>query len=67
MPWVYLFPTVFAGFGFFWLRRDHLTVYGVSEIIASLALMYVAYFPHGGFSALGDAPPAAPLQRALRA
>jgi hypothetical protein len=47
MPWVYAFLTVFAGFFFYWLRRNHLIWYGASEIIASFALMYVAYFPHG--------------------
>jgi hypothetical protein len=48
MPWVYLVLTVFAGIFFYWLRSNHRIVYGLSELLAALALMYVVYFPHGG-------------------
>ena len=60
MPWVYLGLTVLAGLFFYWLRNNHRVLYGVSEILAALALMYVIYFPHGGpmtLSAGQDFPP----------
>ena len=44
MPWVYLILTVLAGLFFYWLRRNHLILYGVSELIASFSLMYILYF-----------------------
>ena len=48
MPFVYLVLTVMAGLFFYWLRNNHRILYGGSEILAALALMYVIYFPHGG-------------------
>ena len=30
------------------VRNNHRILYGASEILAALALMYVIYFPHGG-------------------
>jgi hypothetical protein len=46
MPFVYLVLTVMAGLFFYWLRNNHRILYGTSEILAALALMYVVYFPH---------------------
>jgi hypothetical protein len=59
MPWVYTFITVCAGLFFYWLRNNHRIVYGTSEIIAALALMYVVYFPHGGnaYLLMNSTPP----------
>jgi hypothetical protein len=48
MPWVYSVGTVIIGLFFYWLRSNCRVWYGVSEILVAVALMYVAYFPHGG-------------------
>jgi hypothetical protein len=44
----YMALTVCAGVIFYWLRNNHRILYGASEILAALALMYFIYFPHGG-------------------
>jgi hypothetical protein len=50
---------VIIGLFFYWLRSNYLVWYGISEIFVAFALMYVAYFPHGGGVILtgGEAPP----------
>ena len=53
MPFVYVVLTVVAGLFFYWLRNNHRVWYGLSEILAALALMYLVYFPHGGPGVLG--------------
>ena len=45
-PWIYTAATIIAGLFFYWLRREHRAWYGLSEIIVSLGLMYLKYFPH---------------------
>jgi hypothetical protein len=60
MPWVYSVGTIIIGFFFYWLRNNHRVGYGFSEILAALALMYVAYFPHGGGIGLTGGGEAAP-------
>ena len=59
MPWVYSVGTIIIGFFFYWLRNNHRVFYGLSEILAALALIYVAYFPHGvgGIETAGGAAP----------
>jgi hypothetical protein len=52
LAWVYSVGTVIIGLFFYWLRSNYRVWYGVSEIVAAFALMYVAYFPHGGPVAL---------------
>jgi hypothetical protein len=45
---LYMALTVCAGVFFYWLRNNHRILYGTSEIVAALSLMYFIYFPHGG-------------------
>jgi hypothetical protein len=45
---LYMVLTLCAGMFFYWLRNNHRILYGTSEILAALALMYFMYFPHGG-------------------
>jgi hypothetical protein len=63
MPWVYSVGTVIIGLFFYWVRSNCRVWYGVSEILVAFALMYVAYFPHGGpfvFGVGGEGPRLAP-------
>ena len=58
---LYMALTVCAGVFFYWLRNNHRIWYGVSELLAAFALMYVIYFPHGSIGAIvtagGYVPP----------
>jgi hypothetical protein len=60
---LYMPLTVCAGVFFYWLRNNHRILYGMSEILAALALMYFIYFPHGGpeLLATGGGSPASLL------
>ncbi len=61
MAWVYSAGTVIIGVFFYWLRSNYRVWYGVSEIFVAFALMYVAYFPHGGALVLYVGPAPAPI------
>jgi hypothetical protein len=45
-PWVAVGATVIAGLFFFGMRLKCRLLYGISEIIVALGLMYLRYFPH---------------------
>lgn len=45
--WVLSIGTIIIGLCFFWFRNNHRVLYGLVEIVASFAIMYLNYFPHG--------------------
>jgi hypothetical protein len=48
-PWFYSGCVVVAGFVSFLLRRKCRVAYGIVEIIAAFLMMYLQFFPHGGY------------------
>jgi len=47
MNWLYFVLTVAAGGFFYWLRRHCRWLYGLSEILIALVIIFLIWFPYG--------------------
>jgi hypothetical protein len=47
MKWLYFAVTIAAGVFFYWLRGNCRWLYGISEILVALLIIFLIWFPHG--------------------